>query len=192
MAIGTNGNRTGRCAVCAVKWHLSKTVKKEGTKTMERDTFERVISENWERVARQRYVYNGQFSGEDAAQEAVELMLRQYNDGQFDGYDEKQLVKRFYELARRRNRKQFEKYTTRMKAEAPVTAQDDRVFDQSQIMVDSRELIEMIYGESIWVAESLMDGNSLNETARLHGCCATTVKNRQKVAIARARELASC
>lgn len=156
---------------------------------MNRDVFEKVLSENWEKVARQRYHYiNSELTGEDAAQDAAELMLRQFNEGQFDDYTELELTNRFYALARRRNLRQFEKQQRRIGYETKFE-QSDVVLDSDQISLENREVFELAYGPDMWIAESLMAGFSLNETAKRAGKGATSVKQRQLKAAKRVAEV---
>lgn len=182
---------------------LKKTPKSRTTKMLTRDQFEAVISKAWNRVASQSYRYNhATLDGEDATQNAAIQLYTRFEAGELANLTEGELVKLFFENARRYNSRAFRKEATLKRGGAKTVAMsvldsdEGRQFEagersRHEAAVDSLELIKLVYGEDMWLAEGLMAGESINEmgSRRAGGLGVTAIKVRQRAAVARAQEI---
>lgn len=168
-----------------------------------RDQFEAVISKAWNRVANQSYRYNhATLGGEDAAQNAAIQLYARFSAGELDNVTEDELVKLFFENARRYNARAYRKEATLKRGGAKTVAlsmldsDEGRQFDvgtrsSHELAVDSLDSLKLVYGDDMWLAEGLMAGESINEmgSRRAGGLGVTAIKVRQRAAVARAQEI---
>lgn len=170
---------------------------------LSRDQFEAVISKAWNRVANQSYRYNSAtLGGDDAAQNAAIQLYTRFEAGELASLTEAELVKLFFENARRYNARAFRKEATLKRGGAKTVAMsvldsdEGRQFDAGtrsshESAVDSLDALKLVYGDNMWLAEGLMAGESINEMGarRAGGLGVTAIKTRQRAVVAKAQEV---